>query len=72
MTSVLVYAMYALVAALWVYALVDCIRTPQARIRILPKVSWLVILVLCPVLGAIGWRNLGKRSAHAGQQPSAA
>lgn len=44
-----------LVAALYVCALVDCIRTPPARIRMLPKVSWLVILVLCPVLGAIGW-----------------
>ncbi|WP_329536194.1 PLDc N-terminal domain-containing protein [Streptomyces sp. NBC_01450] len=72
MTSLLVYAIYLIVAALYVYALVDCLRTPPARIRMLPKVSWLVILVLCPVLGAIGWRNLRKRSAHAGQQPSAA
>ncbi|WP_353961872.1 PLDc N-terminal domain-containing protein [Streptomyces sp. NBC_01764] len=72
MTSLLVYAIYLIVAALYVYALVDCIRTPPSRIRILPKVSWLVLLVLCPVLGAIGWRNLGKRSARAEQQLSAA
>lgn len=72
MTSLLVYAIYLIVAALYVYAVVDCIRTPAARIRMLPKVGWLVIAVLFPVLGAIGWRNLGKRSARAEEQPSAA
>ncbi|MFE7795036.1 hypothetical protein [Streptomyces sp. NPDC057460] len=43
MTSVLVYAIYVMVAALYVYALVDCISTPAARIRMLPKVGWLVM-----------------------------
>ncbi|POX62820.1 hypothetical protein C3492_14100 [Streptomyces sp. Ru62] len=65
MTSALVYAIYLMVAALYVYALVDCIRTPAPRIRILPKVGWLIIMVLFPILGAIAWRNLGRRSAYA-------
>ncbi|MDX2852343.1 PLDc N-terminal domain-containing protein [Streptomyces sp. PA03-3a] len=72
MTSVLVYAMYALVAALWVYALVDCIRTPAARIRVLPKIGWLLAMLLLPVLGAIAWRNVGKRSAPVEGRPSTA
>jgi hypothetical protein len=72
MTSLLVYAIYLIVAALYVYALVDCVRTPAARIRMLPKVGWLVIMVLFPVLGAIGWRKLGKRSARAEEQLSPA
>ncbi|MEU1418231.1 PLDc N-terminal domain-containing protein [Streptomyces sp. NPDC005731] len=72
MTSLLVYAIYLIVAALYAYALVDCIRTPAARIRMLPKAGWLLILVLFPVVAAIGWRNLGKRSARAEEQPSAA
>ncbi|MFJ9761902.1 PLDc N-terminal domain-containing protein [Streptomyces sp. NPDC101149] len=72
MTSLLVYAIYLIVAALYVYALIDCIRTPAARMRILPKAGWLVVLLLFPVVAAIGWRNLGKRSAHAEEQPSAA
>ncbi|MFE5143581.1 PLDc N-terminal domain-containing protein [Streptomyces fagopyri] len=59
----LVYAIYVIVAVLYAYALVDCIRTPAGRMRLLPKVGWLAILVLFPVLGAIGWRNLGKQSA---------
>ncbi|MET7308810.1 PLDc N-terminal domain-containing protein [Streptomyces sp. NPDC005571] len=72
MTSALVYAIYVIVAALYVYALVDCIRTPAARIRMLPKVGWLVIMGLFPILGAIGWRNLGKRSAPVEGRPSTA
>ncbi|MFE0629283.1 PLD nuclease N-terminal domain-containing protein [Streptomyces sp. NPDC058864] len=70
MTPVLEYAMYALVAALYVYAVVDCVRTPDARIRMLPKTGWLVLMVLMPILGAIAWRNLGKRSLRAEGQPS--
>ncbi|MEU7340211.1 PLD nuclease N-terminal domain-containing protein [Streptomyces sp. NPDC007074] len=61
-----------LVAALYAVALVDCIRTPAARMRLLPKVGWLAVLVLFPVLGAIGWRNLGKRSAPVKGRPSTA
>ncbi|MFI8186883.1 PLD nuclease N-terminal domain-containing protein [Actinacidiphila glaucinigra] len=72
MTSVLVYAIYAIVAALYVYALVDCIRTPAAHIRMLPKIGWLVVMVLLPILGAIAWRNLGKRSAPVEGRPSTA
>ncbi|MFE2540533.1 PLD nuclease N-terminal domain-containing protein [Actinacidiphila glaucinigra] len=72
MTSVLVYAIYAMVAALYVHALVDCIRTPAAHVRMLPKIGWLVIMVLLPILGAIAWRNLGKRSAPVEARPSTA
>ncbi|MET9880624.1 hypothetical protein ABZZ36_39370 [Actinacidiphila glaucinigra] len=38
----------------------------------LPKIGWLVIMVLLPILGAIAWRNLGKRSAPAEGRPSTA
>ncbi|MDX3073553.1 PLDc N-terminal domain-containing protein [Streptomyces sp. NPDC088354] len=71
MSSLLVYAIYLIVAALYVSAVVDCIRTPEARIRILPKAGWLAVLILFPVLGAVGWQNLGKRPAQAAGQPSA-
>ncbi|MFD5569538.1 PLDc N-terminal domain-containing protein [Streptomyces cadmiisoli] len=67
-----VYAIYVIIAALYVYALLDCIRTPAVRIRMLPKVGWLLIVVLVPVLGAIGWQNLGKRSAPAESRSSTA
>jgi hypothetical protein len=57
---------------LYVFALVDCIRTPVSRIRMMPKAGWLIIMVLFPVLGAIAWRNLGKRSAFAEDRMAAA
>ncbi|MEU9380724.1 PLD nuclease N-terminal domain-containing protein [Streptomyces sp. NPDC048279] len=72
MTSLLVGAIYVVVAVLYIYSLVDCVRTPAARIRMLPKAGWLIIMVLFPILGAIAWRNLGKRSAQAEGQPSTA
>ncbi|MDX3263029.1 PLD nuclease N-terminal domain-containing protein [Streptomyces sp. MI02-2A] len=72
MTSLLVYATYLIVAVLYVYALVDCIRTPVSRIRMLPKAGWLIVMILFPVLGAIAWRNLGKRSAFAEDRTAAA
>ncbi|WP_055588863.1 PLDc N-terminal domain-containing protein [Streptacidiphilus griseoplanus] len=72
MTSVLVFAIYVIVAGLYVYALVDCIRTPSARIRLLPKAGWLAIMVLFPILGAVFWRNLGKQSAPVEGRPSPA
>ncbi|MFC9091097.1 PLDc N-terminal domain-containing protein [Streptomyces sp. NPDC057072] len=72
MTSLLVYAIYLIVAALYVFTLVDCIRTPVSRIRMMPKAGWLIIMVLFPVLGAIAWRNLGKRSAFAEDRMAAA
>ncbi|MDX2701676.1 PLD nuclease N-terminal domain-containing protein [Streptomyces sp. PA03-6a] len=55
---------------MYIYALIDCIRTPAARIRMLPKAGWLVIMVLTPLLGAIAWRNLGKRSLPVEVRPS--
>ncbi|MEU9408269.1 PLD nuclease N-terminal domain-containing protein [Streptomyces sp. NPDC048281] len=71
-TSMLVYALYLTVVALYVYALIDCVNTPSARIRTLPKVGWLVIMILFPLVGAVVWRNLGKRPATAEDQVPAA
>ncbi|MFJ2814853.1 PLDc N-terminal domain-containing protein [Streptomyces sp. NPDC087294] len=64
MSSSALFALYAAVVVLCVYAFVDCVRTPGARVRHLPKVVWLVVLIAAPVLGGIAWMNLGKRAAH--------
>ncbi|MFC7219273.1 hypothetical protein ACFQLX_14005 [Streptomyces polyrhachis] len=58
MADMLGYAIYLLVATLYVYALYDCVCTPDTRIRVLPKAGWLL-----PLVGAIAWQNLGKRPA---------
>lgn len=46
--------------ALTVYALVDCLQTPEKRARYLPKVAWPAVIVLVPLLGPLAWLALGK------------
>lgn len=65
--------LYAAVVALCLHALVDCVRTRSSRVRHLPKVVWLLLMLMAPVLGGIAWRNLGKRAAqHSGPAPQRA
>jgi hypothetical protein len=53
--------------ALWLFALVDVITTPAAACRNLPKLLWIVLVVLLPDLGSILWLLLGRprRAARA-------
>jgi hypothetical protein len=59
---------YLLLMALWLYALVDCLGTPPARTRGLPKVVWLLIVMLLGevAVGPLAWLLLGKRRYAAG------
>jgi hypothetical protein len=54
---------YLLLIALWIYALVDCLGTPPSRTRGLPKVVWLLIVMLLGeiAVGPLAWLLLGKR-----------
>ncbi|HEV7196552.1 MAG TPA: PLD nuclease N-terminal domain-containing protein [Pedococcus sp.] len=51
---------WLLTIALAVYALVDCAQTPPTRVRTLPKLVWLVLIVAFPLLGSIAWLVLGR------------
>lgn len=57
-----------------VYALVDCIQTPEKRVQYLPKMVWIALVVLVPLLGPAAWIITGKVRASpghggAGQRP---
>ncbi|WP_236060283.1 PLD nuclease N-terminal domain-containing protein [Actinacidiphila acididurans] len=54
---------YLLLVALWIYALVDCLGTPPSQVRGLPKVVWLLIVMLLgwALVGPLAWLFLGKR-----------
>lgn len=43
-----------------IYALVDCLRSRPDEIRGLPKVLWLVAIVLMPLVGAVAYLVLGR------------
>ncbi|MFC4128301.1 PLDc N-terminal domain-containing protein [Nocardia rhizosphaerae] len=49
-----------LTLALWVYCLVDIITSPDAGIRHLPKMGWIVVVVLVPTVGALLWLFAGR------------
>ncbi|MGW7583388.1 PLD nuclease N-terminal domain-containing protein [Kitasatospora sp. NPDC054768] len=60
--------------ALWVWAFVDCLTTPEDKVKHLPKVVWVLIVLLFPPLGPIAWLIAGKqrgflRTAPAGAGP---
>lgn len=46
--------------ALTAYALVDVIATDSHLIRYLPKLVWLMVVILVPVLGGLTWLILGR------------
>ncbi len=70
MTRVLLIA--ALVAvAFWVYAIVDCALQPPTRHRGVTKPTWLIIIVLLPVLGGLLWFVVGRGRRRGGARPIA-
>jgi hypothetical protein len=46
--------------ALWVICLVDAIGSSSDRIRSLPKATWVVIILLFPLVGSILWLAVGR------------
>ncbi|WP_367321473.1 PLD nuclease N-terminal domain-containing protein [Streptomyces sp. HUAS ZL42] len=64
------YLPFLLVLALWIYAFIDCLNTPEEEVRGLPKVVWVIIILLFGevLIGPIAWLVAGKnrRPAPAG------
>lgn len=52
-----------LLAGLW--ALVECLQTPSAAVRLLPKPVWVLAILVFPLVGAIGWFVLGRPDRYA-------
>ncbi|WP_326797702.1 PLDc N-terminal domain-containing protein [Streptomyces sp. NBC_01808] len=43
-----------------IYALIDCATTKKEDAKHLPKIVWLLLIVLFPLLGSIGWLIAGR------------
>jgi hypothetical protein len=54
-------ALYALPLVLAVYALVDLVQTPDEDVQGLPKLVWVVLIVLAWVVGPVAWLIAGRR-----------
>ena len=53
--------LYALPIILAIYALVDLVQTPDEDVQGLPKLIWVVLIVLIWVIGPAAWLLAGKR-----------
>ncbi|MFI0907914.1 PLD nuclease N-terminal domain-containing protein [Streptomyces sioyaensis] len=56
------YLPFLLVLALWIYAFIDCLNTPESQVRGLPKVIWVLIILLFGevLVGPVAWLVAGK------------
>jgi hypothetical protein len=53
---------------LWIYCIIDVVSTDDVLVRNLPKLLWLVFVVLVPLAGSIAWLAAG-RPRYAGIRP---
>jgi hypothetical protein len=49
-----------IVLALWLFCLIDVITTPDDQVRNLPKLVWLLIVIVLFDLGCIAWLVAGR------------
>jgi hypothetical protein len=61
------YLPFILVLAVWIYAFIDCLNTPEKEVRKLPKVAWVLIILLFGqvLLGPIAWFAVGRPRRNA-------
>ena len=57
-----------LLILLWLYCIFDVISTEEFLVRSLPKMVWLLIVIMLPDIGSIAWLLLG-RPEFAGWRP---
>ncbi len=49
-----------LMLGLWIFCVIDVITAPEAAVRNLPKLAWIVIVVLLFDIGSIAWLVAGR------------
>ncbi|SCK51510.1 PLD nuclease N-terminal domain-containing protein [Streptomyces sp. WMMB 322] len=61
------YLPFILVLAVWIYAFIDCLNTPEKEVRKLPKVVWIIIVLLFGqvLLGPVAWFAVGRPRKNA-------
>ncbi|WP_282693062.1 PLD nuclease N-terminal domain-containing protein [Streptomyces sp. CC208A] len=58
--------MFLLPLALLIYAFIDCLNTPEDEVKHLPKVVWVLVILLFPLVGSVGWIAAGKERHRIG------
>lgn len=66
----LLFVLWVAAVCIWVYTLIDCIRSDDSRVRGLPKMVWVFVVIALPLVGSILWFTIGKeRNTRAKAQP---
>ncbi|MCB5178943.1 PLD nuclease N-terminal domain-containing protein [Streptomyces antimicrobicus] len=60
------YLPFLLIIALTIYAFIDCLNTPEDEVKHLPKVVWVIIILLFSIVGPVVWLFAGKQRSLAG------
>ncbi|MFE9259012.1 PLD nuclease N-terminal domain-containing protein [Streptomyces sp. NPDC006879] len=60
------YLPFLLILALTIYAFIDCLNTSEEEVKHLPKVAWVIIILLFSIVGPVVWLVAGKQRAVAG------
>lgn len=60
------YLPFLLIIGLTIYAFIDCLNTPEEEVKHLPKVVWVIIILLFSIVGPVVWLFAGKQRAAAG------
>ena len=58
------------VLALTIYAVIDAIQTEDARVQHLPKVFWILLILIFTPIGAIAWLIAGRDRQQNGRPRS--
>jgi hypothetical protein len=76
---VLRVVLFAVPVILAVYATIDCLQTPRGELRGLPRITWIIFILLVPLVGPLVWlfagsqprpgRGRGVRPGPAGPRP---
>lgn len=53
------YLPFLLIIALTIYAFIDCLNTPEEEVKHLPKVIWVIIILLFSIVGPVVWLVAG-------------
>ncbi|MFF7731088.1 PLD nuclease N-terminal domain-containing protein [Streptomyces sp. NPDC008001] len=64
------YLPFLLILALWIYAFVDCLNTPEDEVRGLPKLVWVFVILLFGevLVGPVAWLIAGRPRAATGSR----
>lgn len=60
------YLPFLLILALTIYAFIDCLNTPEEEVRHLPKVVWVLIILLFSIVGPVVWLFAGRQRRAVG------